>query len=95
MVANFSTCGTAPPAVTALLMDNTCAGVKLLAVATDIVGSSARRGNSALSDADARTDTHDPARATIRIEVLHRIYLTVVDEWLPRSAVARTTVENL
>lgn len=95
MVGNFNTCGCAPPAITPALIFFTSCGVKLDARDTDIVGSSPLVGNSLGPTATARELTVDTTRAVTNNEVLNRICLTVVDEWLPRSVGERTTVESL
>ncbi len=95
MVGNFKECGSAPPAITPALIFFTSCSVKLDAVDTDIVGSSPVVGKVVGPTATARELTVDTTRAVIASEVLHRTRLTVVDEWLPRSVVGRTTVEIL
>jgi hypothetical protein len=95
MVGNFNECGSAPAETTPALIFFTSCGVKLDAVDTDIVGSSRVVGSSIGPTATARELATENTMAVIASEVLNRTHLTVVDEWLPRSAGKRTTVEGL
>jgi hypothetical protein len=95
IVGDFNECGSPPPAITPALIFFTSCAVKLDALDTDIVGSSRSVGNSLDPTATARELATENTRAVIASEVLHRTYLTVVDEWLPRSVGKRTTVESL